>query len=166
MKKAIRVDGDKAFVPLTKGYEAVIDAADIALVEEISWYAKAAGNTVYAAGKDYSGPKPKTVYLHRLILAPTAGLDVDHINLDALDNRRHNLRLATHAENQRNKRPQSNNTSGFKGVVWVERQKRWRAAINVAGVRRYLGCFDTAEAAHGAYRSACAELHGNFGRAA
>jgi hypothetical protein len=46
--RQIRVEGQVAYVPLTRGLEAVIDAADVPLVEKQNWYAAADNNTFYA----------------------------------------------------------------------------------------------------------------------
>lgn len=84
---------------------------------------------------------------------------VDHINLDGLDNRWENLRLATHAENQRNARPRP-----LKGASWHKHAQKWRAVITVDDRQIHLGYFETAEEAHDAYREASAKYHGKFGR--
>ena len=49
MKKVrpIRIEGDLAYVPLTRGYEAVIDAGDVSLVEGFNWYALNQKQTVF-----------------------------------------------------------------------------------------------------------------------
>lgn len=39
MKRPIRIEGDVAYVPLTQGYTAIIDAGDVPLVEGRSWQA-------------------------------------------------------------------------------------------------------------------------------
>lgn len=44
--------------------------------------------------------------------------------------------------------------SGYRGVVWNKKHKRWYARIGINGVRKFLGAFDTAEAAHRAYKEA------------
>lgn len=44
-----RVVGDVAFIPLTQGLEAAIDAADLPLVEGRNWYAARHCNTHYAS---------------------------------------------------------------------------------------------------------------------
>lgn len=38
-----------------------------------------------------------------------------------------------------------NNTSGFVGVYWEEKRKKWRAQISITGVRKYLRRFNTLE---------------------
>ena len=42
------------------------------------------------------------IYLHRLLLDAQAGEEVDHIDGDGLENRRHNLRIVTRLENAQN----------------------------------------------------------------
>lgn len=90
--------------------------------------------------------------------------NIDHINGDPSDNRLVNLRPATQAENCRNTRLRSNNTSGFKGVYFAKYSQRWAAAIRVDGHLRYLGSFETAEEAHAAYCGAATQFHGEFAR--
>ena len=46
--RQIRIQGDIAYVPLTKGYEAVIDAADVPLVQGNNWSATVRKRTCYA----------------------------------------------------------------------------------------------------------------------
>lgn len=54
---------------------------------------------------------------------------------------------------------QSDNTSGFIGVGWNKRDKRWIAQINLFGEnkKKFLGCFTTPEEASQVYQSARAE---------
>ena len=87
---------------------------------------------------------------------------LDHINGDRGDNRISNLRRATNAENMRNTRRFSNNTSGFKGVS--ARRGRWRATITKDYRQIYLGDFDSAEKAHAAYAQAATDLFGDYAR--
>lgn len=84
---------------------------------------------------------------------------IDHINCDRSDNRWENLRLATSAENARNRRISTRNLSGFKGVSWDDRTKSW-----VALVAARIGRFDTPEEAHNACVVARDYLHGTFAR--
>ena len=66
---------------------------------------------------------------------------VDHINGIRTDNRACNLREATKAENCRNSKLQTNNSSGHPGVHWVKSKKRWRASIKVMDRQIHLGWF-------------------------
>lgn len=91
-------------------------------------------------------------------------MDIDHINTIKNDNRIENLRLADCSQNKWNKGLSSNNTSGYKGVSWFKREKRWVAQIWVRGKKKVIGYFNTPEDAHKAYAKASSSLHGEFGR--
>ena len=159
-----RVEGDIAYVPLTQGYEAIIDASDVSLVEGFNWYAHANRNAVYAVRMDNTGPKPRLVRMHRVILGDPEGMVVDHQDTNGLNNRRANLRSATIKENACNQGIAKHNTSGHKGVSFHKRDGKWIAHIRYDGGQRYLGSFATPEAAAAAYAKANAEMHGAFGR--
>jgi hypothetical protein len=162
--RPITIEGDAAYVALTKGYKAVIDAEDAHLVDGWNWTALVRRNTVYAYRKDCSGQKLRAAYMHRVIMGEPEGLQVDHRDGDGLNNCRSNLREATHAENMRNRRLGRDNTTGFKGVAWHKASGKYQAKIRLNGERKWLGLHDTPEAAHAAYRKASTRLHGEFGR--
>ena len=85
---------------------------------------------------------------------------IDHINGNPLDNRMVNLREATNYENSQNiYKPQSNNTSGFLGVTYMQKKKKWRAKIAVEGKRLSLGYYKSPEDAHKAYIEAKRKYH-------
>lgn len=91
---------------------------------------------------------------------------IDHRDLNKSNNKWRNLRKATKAQNSMNRILQSNNTSGFKGVIWEKYKRKWLARIKVNGHQKHLGLFETPEAAHSAYYSAAKKYFGEFARAA
>lgn len=115
--------------------------------------------------KEYYSGK---ILLHRVILERKLGrkLDrreyVDHIDGNGLNNTRDNIRLATPSQNSINKRMQSNNTSGVRGVVWNGR--KWQVEIKAGRNQKklYLGQFDTIEEAASVYQKKAAELFGEY----
>lgn len=157
--------GEFAYIPLTQGYWATIDVADVHLVEGLSWTPIVRKHTVYVYRKS-SSPNPRTVLLHRLVMGDPAGMRVDHRDGDGLNNTRKNLRIATSAQNNRNQRMTERNTSGFKGVSWHKRDQKWRACIHVNNRYVHLGNFSKIEDARDAYANASAEMHQEFGRLA
>jgi hypothetical protein len=72
---------------------------------------------------------------------------LDHINGDPSDNRLANLREATPAQNNVNRRRDRRNKSGKTGVTWCNKSKKWRADIGQNGAILRLGRFDTLDAA-------------------
>lgn len=108
----------------------------------------------------------KTYATHRVIWAfvhgewPPHGIDIDHINGDHSDNRIANLRLATRAENGRNRGPQKGRR--FKGVV--KEWNRWTARCSVNGQVHLRHGLPTEAAAAAAYNEMSAFLHGEFSR--
>lgn len=150
-------------VPLTRGKFAVVDSFQAELVGQYNWFAMKIGRTWYAARNAPKGSSRATVYMHRMLLGEPS-LEVDHINLDGLDNRLINLRVASHAENNRNKPLRSDNKSGAKGVTWDKERAKWLAKISCAGRQIPLGRFDSLEDAKSAYDRAAVNIHGDFAR--
>ena len=107
---------------------------------------------------------------HRAIWAIFYGrwpaCQIDHINGNPSDNRIHNLREVSHAENSRNMSLKKTNTSGHQGVSWCDTRKNWRAYVNINGKYKYIGRFDCKDAAVKASKDARRKLgyHPNHGR--
>jgi hypothetical protein len=148
-------------VPLRSGLNALIDPEDAPAVRQFTWTLQIDKSGLMYARNREDG---KRTLLHRFLLKPEDGVLVDHINRDGLDNRRENLRLATHTQNMRNRRTHRDNHAGFRGVTTRARVKRFTANIMANGVTRVLGYFDTAEEAALAYDDAARALHGEFAR--
>ena len=84
--------------------------------------------------------------------------EIDHINGVRGDNRIANLRQATRKQNMENRvRPVG--SSGYRGVVWLEANQKWRASSVHNRKNIYLGLFDTAEEASAMYCDAAAFFH-------
>jgi hypothetical protein len=92
------------------------------------------------------------------------GLLVDHRNLNGLDNRRSNLRLATHGENNQNKRKRKGASSRYIGVSFEKRIKKWSARIMYKGKAIWLGNFKNEIDAALAYDKAARKYYGEFAR--
>lgn len=165
--RPIRVEGNIAFVPLSQGKEAIIDVDDAEEIGAVNWSCVATGGLFYAFRNEPCEQGGKRVlYLHRAIMHPPLGMQVDHVNGDGLDNRRCNLRVVTATENQRNKRRNRNNASGVSGVSYATRDRTWIAAIKVGGKGHILGHFKEFDDAVAARRAAEIEhgFHQNHGR--
>lgn len=167
------IDGATVEIQLTKGYIAIVDAIDSDLVA-YNWYARGSRNLFYASRHTSRRISRHSglffIMLHRVILERKLGrtLDkkefVDHINCNTMDNRRKNLRVASIADNCRNVGLTVSNKSGYKGVHWHKRDKRWRAQIRINGKVKYLGNFHTPEEAYAVYCEAAKKYHGEFAR--
>lgn len=149
-------------VNLYRGESTQIDDEDLHLLGDLNWLVNAGGYAVANSGGQ------TIVILHRLITGAPAGVLVDHINGDKLDNRRQNLRLCNHSENMQNRKMHKNNRLGIKGVTETKTRAgtvRFVAEIRVAKQRIWLGKFKTAEDAAIAYQTASKKYHGEFARA-
>lgn len=76
----------------------------------------------------------KAYLVHRIICElnsmPVAGLTVDHIDRNSLNNNLDNLRIVDHSVNCRNKGVPKNNTSGAVGVTWqINNGKKYAVAF-------------------------------------
>jgi hypothetical protein len=102
--------------------------------------------------------------MHRELIEVPAGMVVDHINRNSLDNRKSNLRAATAAQNMWNrcKEKKAKATSIYKGVGWARQRKCWRAEIWANGRRMSLGHFKSEVDAAKAYDRAARKYHGQF----
>lgn len=90
--KRIRIDGKTAYVPLTQGLEAIIDANDVELVEPYNWHAARIGKRVYARTATAKQGGQVIIDMRQVLFGDTGGQRVYHIGED-LDYRRANMRV-------------------------------------------------------------------------
>lgn len=104
--------------------------------------------------------------MHRAIMQPGAGLVVDHINGNGLDNRRANLRVCTYAQNRANAQFHWRSPKAVKGVDLrgPKGAKVWAAVISEGKKLRTIGLFDSMEGAARAYDDAARKKYGEFAR--
>lgn len=149
-------------IQLANGAVAIVDAEDVELISGYAWYEEKSRHTSYAACTTGGRSTKTRTKMHRLILGAGHGEVVDHINGNGLDNRKSNLRIATHSQNQINRASPSNNKSGFKGVIYCKQTGRWRAELRAYGKWVWIGRFDTPEEAARAYDATAREYFGEF----
>jgi hypothetical protein len=147
--------------------EALIDAADLPLVEGRSWNwtdrtdGRVDGQVILSTAK---GPQTP---LARIIVGASDRWEtrVMHANGDPLDCRRVNLLVKTIQEQVHGSRPMATRagqpcTSKFKGVSWDQSRGKWKAQIRKEGVNRFIARFDDEIAAAQAYDEAAREWFG------
>lgn len=164
--RPIRIEGDVAYVPLTRGMTAIIDADDVPLVYGYNWSALSSRGGLFYAGRGQAivPRKQTTIHLHRAIMgAVDGGPIVEHRDRDTMNCRRSNLRFADQTINNQNSSRRGDNLSGYRGVWFTPGKRRtlpWQAQINHKGTRYRLNGFATAEEAARAYDAKALELYG------
>jgi hypothetical protein len=154
-------------------FEALIDAADLPLIEGMRWnwmprYDEDDGEEDAVVVR--SAPSGEQIPLRRILL----GLNgrqwkISHRNGAPLDCRRANLVVRDPSEHLGHARKRRSHlgqpcTSRFKGVSWIRGKRKWLAQIQREGNHRRLGYFDDEIAAAEAYDEAARELFGEHAR--
>lgn len=135
-------------------YKCQVDDADYPVIKLFSWHVVPSRGKFYLA----SAPSQGTIKLHRMLMG-FPEREVDHRNGDGLDNRRENLRPATHQQNCCNRKKKSDGiTSKFKGVSYKKSHNKWVVQLN----GKHVGIFDNELQAAGAYNLAALAEHGEF----
>ncbi|HEX3642889.1 MAG TPA: AP2 domain-containing protein [Ktedonobacteraceae bacterium] len=152
-------------IPLSQGKFALIDEIDRDLAQ-YKWHVQRGYAVRHGSGISQQHGR---ISLHRTILERKLGRPLlphpqevtDHQDLDTLNNRRENLRLATIAQNVMN-RGKISSTRPYKGVF--SHQNKWRATISVDGKFIHLGLYDTPEEAAIQYNKAALHYYQDFAR--
>ncbi len=148
-------------VALKTNAVALVDDRDFEWLNSFRWSYTTQG---YVARGVWDGDGTVKIRMHRLILGAREGELCDHKNGIRHDNRRSNLRICTHAENMRNRKPNYNSEGGLKGILWVKGCRKWKAAIQANGKVQNIGLFEDKIEAAKAYDAKARELHGKFAR--
>lgn len=116
------------------------------------------GSTIYLEGETYKSNRLAWLYMTG---GWPAGV-VDHRDRNSHNDAWRNLRDVTGEQNAWNRGMHRGNTSGYTGVVYVKRRKKWAAQIRIKGKNKELGVYATPEEAHTAYLKKAKELRGEF----
>lgn len=152
-------DGLYGYGTLKDGTVFIFDADLFDLIKDIKWYAA------------YKNRHDKSMYiidrygrpLHKVLFSGRKGYELDHINLDTLDNRRCNVRFCTHQQNQMNQSLQRNNTSGVSGVRFYKPRNKYVARIKICQRDIHLGYYTSIKEATQARNIGMECLFGEYG---
>ena len=154
------VEGRMKRIPLiTQGYEAIVDDEDHKNLSQHKWYRIKGG---YAISRIEINGEEKFIYMHREIMKPSDGMEVDHINGKKLDNRRCNLRICERWQNNGNQKKRKGGSSKFKGVYRHTQTGKWCAYIHKKDKAYYLGCFVNEYEAASAYNEEAKKYFGEY----
>lgn len=159
-------------IQLTQGQVTLVDVEDYDWLSQWKWNAwHSPKNDSWYAVRTEPNPGPgsrrRNIWMHREILGlkPGDSRTGDHIEtVLTLDNRRHNLRVATPQQQCCNQRLRKDNTSGFKGVSLNKRSGRYAAYTAKNGSLVWHGSFATPEEAAAKRAQEAARAYGEFYR--
>jgi hypothetical protein len=139
--------------PKGKGLALIVDDDDYEFMSRFKWYAK----------EDRNGDIYPTVWLTAARLLVPYAL-TDHANGNKLDNTRTNLREATSRQNSWNRGLRSDSRTGYKGVIYVSKERRFRARIQVGDKRLHSIFYESPIDAARAYDAMARKHFGEFAR--
>lgn len=153
-------------IKLTQGQVALVDDADYDELSKYKWFAHKHHSGYFYAVRNSPTENGKrfSIRMSRQILGLERGdkRQGDHINRKTLDNRHCNLRICSYWQNTRNRKPNLNTTSQFKGVSWDKQRKKWKAYIYLNGKLKHLGYWDIEEVAALRYDMIAIREYGEF----
>jgi hypothetical protein len=160
----IGIDPEKTMVLIIRSpkygiKEVLIDSEDYDKIKNKRWCV-----SYDSKAKEFYVKDTNNIYgfLHRFILNAKKGMEVDHINHNTLDERKENLRQCNRFENARNSKISRCNTSGYKGVCYNNKRKKWASYIYYCRKRLHIGYYETQKEAALHYNHYAQMLHGEF----
>lgn len=138
-------------------WKTMVDDEDFENLNRFHWHVSKFGDVA-----SWLGNHNKRVLMHRYIMNPPEGIEVDHIDGNRLNNQKSNLRFATSSQNKMNRGARNDNKSGFKGVSWHKQRQKWTARIMAGNRYLYLGLFSEIKDAAIAYNVAAKKYHKDF----
>ena len=169
-KGILRFTPSMKTISLNKDKYTLVDDEDFEYLNNLKWCVSTYG---YAGKSQYiKNENKKATYTYISLarfLLESYGTDltnkqIDHINLNKLDNRKSNLRTATRSQNKSNTKKRKDNTSGYKGVIWSRKDKRWEAKIGVNQHKKHLGRFLDKKDAAKSYNTAATKYFREYAR--
>jgi hypothetical protein len=106
---------------------------------------------------------------HRLAVFYTTGywpINTDHADKVKTNNVYSNIRSCDWAHNRHNVGPPKTNTSGLKGLRFVERYGKWHAQLQAHNRKYHLGYWEHLEDAIAAYAQGLMTFHRDYARVA
>lgn len=144
---------------LSGGGAVIVDAELLDTLKSFTWRLDRDGYARTSLTQSTDGERRTvTFFLHRFVFGAQPGQIVDHRNRNKLDCRRANLRLATPVGNSANQGKANRGKSRFKGVSFNKAARKWQVACG----RKYIGLFESEEAAAAAYDKAALAAWGEF----
>ncbi len=136
-------------IKLTQNRVALVDNDDFDWLSQWNWHylRKKTEKTGYARRSVRQNSQLTAFRMHTEIMRYHGKLqksrsEVDHINGCGLDNRKENLRVSTRQENGSNRKKHTNNFSGYPGVSWNSRDKKWQVHIYINKKQTHLGYYE------------------------
>ena len=114
-------------IKLTKNQVALVDDEDYEWLNKYKWHCKNRPPYHNAARTTNN----TTILMHREIMRPGPGYQVDHINHQTLDNQKSNLRIVTISQNHQNSKKYKAGNNIHTGVSWDKRECKYKAKIIV-----------------------------------